>query len=350
MNSLGEVIETARRACGMTQGQLAEQSGVTHAALSRYEHDLRVPNDESVALLERALGLASGAIRAIRAIEGANAIDAHMRRQQTAQATVWRQLEARLNMYRFHTASILEEVSLTTTRTVPTFDPVVTDAETAARLCRMQWKMPSGPVRNLIRWVEAAGCIVIEEDFGTGRIDGLSQWINDIPIMLLNVLSPPDRKRLTVAHELGHLTMHRKDVSDDVEADANGFAAEFLMPAEVIRSQMRNLTVGKLHDLKREWGVSMQALIERAFGLGLISSSARTDFYKTFSHRGWRKVEPLSDQMAVERPELAAHIGQTLRSRGLTDAEIATVTRFAIGRSDNPFLPSRIAPHLRSVG
>jgi Zn-dependent peptidase ImmA (M78 family) len=36
--------------------------------------------------------------------------------------------------------------------------------------------MPIGPVRNLIRWVESAGVIVFEEDFGTPRIDGMSQW------------------------------------------------------------------------------------------------------------------------------------------------------------------------------
>ena len=117
-------------------------------------------------------------------------------------------------------------------------------------MVRMQWRMPIGPVRGLVRWLEAAGCLVIEEDFGTTHVDGLSQWIDDHPIVLLNSAAPTDRKRLTVAHELGHLTLHSRDISDDVEGDANAFAAEFLMPSETIRPQLRKLTTGRLHDLK----------------------------------------------------------------------------------------------------
>ena len=37
MNDLGEVLTTARRASGMTQGELAKRANVTQAALSRYE-------------------------------------------------------------------------------------------------------------------------------------------------------------------------------------------------------------------------------------------------------------------------------------------------------------------------
>lgn len=43
------------------------------------------------------------------------------------------------------------------------------------------------------------------------------------------------------------------------------------MPEAEIRSQLRKLDLGKLQDLKREWGVSMQALIERAYGLNLLT-------------------------------------------------------------------------------
>ncbi|EUA33014.1 putative TRANSCRIPTIONAL REGULATORY domain protein [Mycobacterium xenopi 3993] len=64
---------------------------------------------------------------------------------------------------------------------------------------RALWRMPMGPVVNLTRWMEAAGCLVFEEDFGTQRIDGLSQWVDDHPIILINANAAPDRKRLTKA-------------------------------------------------------------------------------------------------------------------------------------------------------
>ena len=131
----------------------------------------------------------------------------------------------------------------------------------------MQWRMPIGRVRGLASWVESAGCLIIEHDFGTERVDGLSQWVDDHPLLFINRTVPTDRKRLTIAHELGHLCLHTHEVGEDVEGEANRFAAEFLMPAEVIKPQLRNISLGRLIDLKRLWGVSMQALIERAYTL-----------------------------------------------------------------------------------
>jgi len=79
-----------------------------------------------------------------------------------------------------------EEVSLRSTNIIPTFDPEETPPAAAALITRAQWRMPIGPVMHLMRWLEAAGCVVIEEDFETTRVDGLSQWIGDHPVILIN--------------------------------------------------------------------------------------------------------------------------------------------------------------------
>lgn len=180
---------------------------------------------------------------------------------------------------------------------VPTFDPIDTRADDAARLVRMQWGMPACPVRNLVGWIESAGCMVIEEDFGTTRVDGMSQWVNDIPVIFLNSAAPTDRKRLTLAHELGHLSLHSNEAVEELEEQANAFAAEFLMPIEVIRPQLRNLRVDRLFDLKREWAVSMGALVEHAYRAGLLTPAQRTSMWKALSARGWRTREPLSSNL-----------------------------------------------------
>ena len=54
--SFGEVLVTVRRARGMTQEALAGATGMTQAALSRYENDLRDPSNESLGTLAEALG------------------------------------------------------------------------------------------------------------------------------------------------------------------------------------------------------------------------------------------------------------------------------------------------------
>lgn len=227
---------------------------------------------------------------------------------------------------------------------MPRFDPVETLPGDAARLTRMQWRMPVGPVYDLIGWIEASGCVVIEEDFDTARVDGLSQWVGDHPVILMNISSPTDRKRLTLAHELGHLCLHSVEVTEHMEAEANAFAAEFLMPAEVIRSQLRNLSIGRLYDLKREWGVSMQAIIERAYSLKVMTATQRTSLYKRFSSMGWRTREPISEELPQEQARLARHIGSVLSEKGLTAGEIARIAGYIETDQVPPLPAGRPAP------
>lgn len=336
--SVGEVIATARRAQGLTQEALAERLEITQAALSRYENDLREPTEDALGRIASALGVVPELLSRADRMQGALAVGVHMRRRATAKPTVWRRLEARLNLHRLHTQRVLDELELRTELTIPWLDPFEYTPTTAARLLRMHWRMPSGPVRDLAGWIEAAGCLIIDTDFGTTRVDGLSQWSGSHPVVMLNRSAPTDRRRLTLAHELGHLCLHRQDVPDDVEADATSFAAEFLMPAETIRPQLRNLTLGRLHDLKRLWGVSMTALIERAHELGTVTSKERTNFYKRFSALGWRTREPLSDELAPERPRLATQIGEALLVRGHSRDEAAAICGYAVDNPDNPFI------------
>lgn len=346
MRGVAEVLATARRAKGLSQEELAERVGVTQEAISRYESERRDPAPDVLERLAVALGVTVPFLLSAGSVKGAWAIDAHLRRRATARASVWRQKEARLNMLRQHARFLYEEVGVRSPQVVPTFDPLFTDPEEAARMTRMQWRMPVGPVRNLIGWIESAGCVVIEEDFETDRVDGLSQWVDDHPVMLLNSTPPTDRKRLTVAHEMAHLCLHTTDVGEDIEREANLFAAEFLMPAEMIRSDLRNLSLGRLVDLKRIWGVSVQALIERARHLGVLTAEQRTLFYKQLSHRGWRKREPASEDIAPEVPRLTSQISEALVSRGLGATEIAELTGFSQDAEDNPFKPG---PRLRVV-
>jgi Zn-dependent peptidase ImmA (M78 family)/DNA-binding XRE family transcriptional regulator len=347
VSNLAEALTTARRAKGMSQEQLATAVGTTQEAVSRYETERRTPSPEVLNALADALGVTPQFLGDIGKVRGAWAVDAHMRRRATAAASVWRRLEARLNMLRNHSRYLYEEVDIRAEQSIPTFDHLFTEADDAARMTRMQWRMPIGPVRSLVGWLEAAGCLVIEEDFGTARVDGLSQWVDDHPIMLVNSSSPTDRKRLTLAHELGHLCLHTQDIGEDAEGEANRFAAEFLMPAEVIRPQLRNVTLGKLFDLKRIWGVSAQALIERAYQLGTMAPERRTAYYKQLSARGWRKQEPGSDELPPESPQLTVQIGKALTGQGLTESEIAFLTGHSVRATDNPFMPT--AHHLHAV-
>ncbi|TCC43264.1 helix-turn-helix domain-containing protein [Kribbella sindirgiensis] len=347
MSSLGEVIVTARVAAGMTQADLANTVGVTQAALSRYENDLREPDTDIINRIADALGVTVRFLERASRPTAALAVDAHMRRRATAKPTVWRQLEAQLNMLRMHSDLLREEVALAASLTMPGFDPFTVDPADAARMTRAQWRMPSGPARTIVRWIEAAGSVVLVTDLGNQRIDGLSQWTADHPVIVVNSANPTDRIRWTLAHEVGHLVLHREDATDDMEREADTFAAEFLMPEVLIRTELTNLTLGKAVDLKREWGVSVAALIQRAHQLGVLSDARRTSLFKQLSARGWRIREPASDEIAREKTELLDHINAHLRSRGLDDTEVAELAGYR-SPDKNRLMPARSRP-LRTV-
>ena len=317
----------------------------TSAPAKDRPNELRDPGEDTLEAVAAALGVTVAFLRGAGRMEGAFMVDAHVRRRRTAKPTVWRMLEARQNTLRVHLELLLRHLEVEPMLALPVFDPLEYAPADAARLVRMQWRMPSGPVRDLVGRLESAGCLVGAEDFGSmtggGRVDGLSQWAGYSPLMLVNDRSPTDRLRLTLAHELGHLCLHSAELGGDPEDEANEFAAEFLMPADVVRPELRNLTFAKLHGLKRYWGVSMQALIERAHRLGTLSAQQRTSLYKALTSRGWRTREPLSDELAPERPRLVRQLGQTLLERGLTRDEVARIAGAAPGPADRPFFLPR---------
>ena len=278
-------------------------------------------------------------------------MDAHMRRRRSTKTTVWRRLEACLNVYRIHLERLAKAVEVEPSRELVLFDPQEYAPDSAARILRMQWRMPMGPIRGLTGWLEAAGCSIVTDDFnaigGAGRIDGLSQWTIQSPvkIILINRNAPIDRVRWTLAHELGHICLHHEHLEADPEDEADSFAAEFLMPSAEIRPSLHNLTIPNLHNLKRYWGVSMQAIIQHAYRLGTISRDQRTHLFKIFSRNGWRKREPLSDELPPEQPQLVKRLGQVLLDRGLTVEEVATIA--GVSPNHDAFFLSR--PRLRAL-
>lgn len=341
MKHAGDVILAARRALGMTQDDLCEKLGVTQATLSRYEHNEREPDEAMLEKLSIALGVSVPFLLHPFKLQGAIAADAHMRRQKTTKASDWKRLEAQLNLLRMRSAFLFERVSITAENQVPTFDPDETSPEEAARLVRAQWRMPIGPVRNLTLWLEVAGVLVMQQDFGTHRIDGVCQWAAESPVVLVNEGLPTDRRRWTLAHELGHLVLHTQYVDLDVEDQANAFASEFLMPEHLIKPVLRTPTIPRLIELKMEWGVSMQALFMRAVALKLATRDDQTRFFKMMNARGWKRQEPGGERLPKEEPTLVASIGSRLREAGLSDDKIGQLSGARDHEGARPFVQPR---------
>jgi predicted transcriptional regulator len=95
------------------------------------------------------------------------------------------------------------------------------------------------------------------------------------------------RRRFTIAHELAHFVLHRdligdgitedalyrSHLSDAVEQEANGLAAEILMPKHLVRELVRGGMRG-IPELARKFNVSHQAMEFRLTNLGLLEMAA----------------------------------------------------------------------------
>lgn len=165
------------------------------------------------------------------------------------------------------------------------------------------------PVRDICNLLELHGVIIIELD-AIDKFDGVS-FVTDrgYPVIVLNKYFSNDRKRFTIAHELGHLLMHSVDNpaipfgrKDNLENEANEFASEFLMPKEDIKNSLYDLKLSHLSELKRYWLTSMASIVRRSKDLGCISKQTYTYLNIEFSRKGLKRDEGFD--VYIDSPEL----------------------------------------------
>lgn len=179
---------------------------------------------------------------------------------------------------------------------------------------------PTDPVANVTRLCERIGVGVVHqldpESAENGQHAGASRPSadSDRPLVALASQLPAAVKRLTLAHELGHLIMDTDlerpltSVRDPREKRAYRFAGALLLPASVVHARVsETLTLQAYLRIKADYGISVAAVIHRARDLGVISSARQRSLYIQSSSQGWRTDEPVP--VADERPLL---LGQAL--------------------------------------
>jgi len=322
-----EMIVVARESRGWTQRELAAELKVSQASWSKYELGmLRIP-DDLVLTLATKLDYDPDFFCQTGTLVGL-AGDFLYRRKAHVAAKVRRRVQAEVNIRRMQIERLMRRADIARDDLpFPAIQPEEMDGriDRIAQEVRRIWRMPIGPVRNVTAHIENAGGIVFVVDFETDLIDGTNvRRPGEPPMLFVNSKVPGDRHRYNLAHELAHTVMHFGTVFDDAEDQANQFAAELLMPRSVIRSDLRNLDLAGAAQLKTVWGVSMAAIIKRAFDLGTITQSTYRRLFTALNARGLRTREPL--EIPFETPA----VFQTLidvhrRSFQMDDAQLRKV-------------------------
>ena len=303
-----QMMTLAREAAGLTQDALAHQAGISQTLVSKIEHGLEVPSTGVLERMSRACGVPPEFFDQSGEVLGDSIIDFFHKKRLTLPAKPLKKANALANISRLEVLRLMRTLEFSDVRPFPTFSIDEYPPEVAAQAVRATWRVPPGPLPNLIALAEAAAVPVLTVNLGHVKLSAISMpGVADRHVIVLNSQLPASAQRYALAHEIGHLVQHSGSASADMERDADAFAAALLMPADDIRSDLRGLRFKDLGALKPRWRVSLAALIRQAHRLGAISDRQ----YRTFNIElnklpGGRKHEP--GEFDPEQPRLMRHI------------------------------------------
>lgn len=308
----GSLLSLARQVRRVSQLELvARLNGeLTQGTLSKIEHGRIQPSGELAAGFAEVLGFRKSFFFEFAVLRDPP-ISYHRKRAKLAVRDK-DAVHGLSEIIRLNLRKLLDSVEVSTSLpSVPNIDPDENgrDVEALASVLRQRWSIPRGPVDDLTTLVEEAGIIVVPFDFGTELMDGFCQFSCDNipPLIFLNSNQPKDRFRFSLAHEIGHLMMHQTPHAEQ-EIEANRFAAALLMPDRDIRNDFEQHSLTRFMDLKLYWGVSMQALMYKAWQLGSLNDRMYKYYVIEMSKRGFRKREPVEATHLRERPSTLASV------------------------------------------
>ncbi|MEU8001076.1 XRE family transcriptional regulator [Catellatospora sp. NPDC049111] len=332
-------LTQARQLAGLTKRELADQVGVSAAAIGQYETGTR-PRPEVLMGISAVLGYEVGFFRIGRPYARLDASAAHFRSlrdtraYQRAKAVSFTEQVWEL-IYALERRIVLPYVNLpgfaageVTPGTNLPSDPVL-----AAKALRHHWGLGAGPIPHLVRTLEINGIVVVHapKDGDLRKVDAFSTSRLPRPFIVISRDRTKDvyRSRFTAAHELGHLALHGDALPGDPghERDADAFAAEFLTPRDSIVQELptkANFTA--FADLQRTWGTSISSLIFRCREVGLYSDTTTSRTYQRLHQLitdGAITLEPV-DGFPGELPSLLREAFNLAADGGLTLEELGS--------------------------
>lgn len=149
--------------------------------------------------------------------------------------------------------------------------------------------------------------------------------MDDKPYILIDTSRSSERMRFNIAHELGHLVMHRHGAptGQEAEKDANSFASSFLITIQSIhRNIPKSITLESIINSKKIWGVSAAALAYRLNKLKYLSDWHYKSIVIEMRRRDFHVREP--NAIPCEQSYVLDLVLKALRERGITLRHVAS--------------------------
>lgn len=311
----GSRLRQARQVSSLTKDELARKAGVSPAAVSQYEASLIAPSSAVLDRLAESLRFPADFFSAGRPKYVVQPGEVFFRSLKRTSSLERARSVAHTEMLWELVAAIENYVRLPVLALdLPSRELEGLEgrerAEVGAQLMRLYFKLGDRPVPHLVRTIENLGIavsMVPDDASDPAPIDAYSLHTPTRPMMVLSPRCSDDvlRHRFSVAHEFGHLVLHRGHTENDnqQEREADMFAAEFLTPARIMRGLLpRRLDMSALAHLSYQWGVSIKSLIYRSQELGLISEST--------ARRGYIRLNQLTAQGHIAATPITQYPGE----------------------------------------
>lgn len=329
---IGKRLKGARTVSGLSLRALSDATGnrVSAQAIGKYERNVDMPGSGVLLALAKALNVSVDFLLSDDELELEGV---EFRKSASSSAKEVAAIEAKtLKMVEKYLAveSILDLSSQNwnAPREAPYRVSDLRDAEDAARNIRASWRLGHDPIPMLAELLEEHGVKVLSLDMD--HIDGLATKVlrkrrHSAHVIVIKRKNWSERKRFSLAHELGHMVLNVTKGCDSEKA-ANRFAGAFLIPAEVLRREIgahrRDISIGELIILKDRFGVSIQAITYRCKDLEIINQATFARLFDIYKTRGWRDKpfeEPNSIPWHVEEPGRFQRLCLRAISEGLID-------------------------------
>lgn len=333
---VGSRLTLARHLAGMRKNELAESVDKTPTAIAAYEVGRSRPTSTTVAKLCIALGVEPSFFLATRGTEPFShvSLEPHYRSLRSTTQIVRNQATAYGRLVH-DVVAVFERYVEMPNVDLPGSSSTnesrhASQPDAAAQALREAWQLGTDPIKHAVRLAENHGIVSVFSPFQIATVDAYSLESRVRPIIVMNPLKGDYyRQRWDVAHEIGHLVLHKdaEPGSHKNETEANRFAAELLLPSGTLLEQLPHRPVWpRLQALKEYWGVSLQALLYRARELGVHSDVTYRNAMLRMSKEGWRRQEP-GARPSVEQPSLLPGALTLLEDSGIAAVQLAAEAR-----------------------
>ncbi|MFL5348518.1 MAG: ImmA/IrrE family metallo-endopeptidase [Hyalangium sp.] len=369
---VGNKLRLARNFNDLTQVDLAQRASVTHSTIHHLEAEIRQPSKELVAALSHILGFAPSFF--FKPVKEEFREDECQFRGKGMSATLKTRVLAYGTLF-----GMFVRFADRWARLPRIYLPDMADKPQQGRegieraaedLRRSRGLGLDRPITSMCRVLENMGAVVTRfaastESSSAMTVDAFSR-VGSRPVVVLNTdKDSTSRTRWDMAHELGHLLLHRGLRPDNptLEEEADFFASSLLLPrVGFLREfpQQARLSWDTVFAMKRRWKASAASIVRRAFELGRIDAAEYRRAWKHYSYRGWRLGEP--DEPADEPPEIVPLALDVIeQSTGATPLDVARALGWSaetfervLGVSPKPLSPqpeqeAKVIPLLRQT-